>query len=81
MVEVQVREHDAGDRAEVELLGDRRVELELERAHLRPFVVGRRVGDRSRVQAGVDQDPLAVRLDQVGGASDSQPALGSSPCR
>ena len=32
VIEVQVRQHDLGDRGQVDLLGDARVELELEQA-------------------------------------------------
>jgi hypothetical protein len=62
---VQVGEHDLGDRLQVDLLGDARLLLGRERA------------DRLRrgVQAGVDEDPLGRRLDEVGGHGEAQRAL------
>ena len=67
MIEVQVRQHDLGDRCQVDLLADALFELELEQAErVGAAVVARRVGDRGRVQTGVDEDPLLGGLDDVG---------------
>ncbi len=57
VVEVQVREHDPGDRRQVDLVGDAQLLLQREGPD----------GLRALgVKAGVDEDPLAVGLDQVG---------------
>jgi hypothetical protein len=61
VVEVQVRQHHAGDRAQVHLLGDVPLELKFEQG---PPVERLRIAGSAGVQAGVDEDPLVLGLDQ-----------------
>jgi hypothetical protein len=64
---VKVGEHDPRDRREVDLLGDARVLLELERAdRLGRAVVARGILDRRGVQPRVHEDPLLRGLDHPG---------------
>ena len=72
MVEVQVGQHDARERAHVQLLGDVLLLLELER----PPVVALGVARAPRVQPRVDEDPLIRGLDQIRGHGEADPGLG-----
>jgi len=77
VVEVQVGEHDPRERAHVELLCDRllELELELEQPGLRAPIMRFGIDDRSWMQPDVDQDALLLRLDQIGGDGKTDPLL------
>lgn len=77
VVVVQVGEDDPGDRRDVDLVQQRQLLLEGDQAHRRrPVVEPGRVGAGVGVQAGIDEDPLALGLDHVGGDREAQALLG-----
>ena len=77
MVEVQVGEHQSGHGAEVDLLGQPLLLLQPEVAERGALAVaGLGVGHGVGMQAGVDEDALALGLDQVGGHRQAQRPLG-----
>jgi hypothetical protein len=70
---VQVGENDHRQGVEVDLLGNAQLLLEGKQPHrLRPSVEAGRIGNRGRIQAGVDQDPLLPGLDQIGGDREAE---------
>ncbi len=65
MIEVQMCQHHPGDRAQIDLRGDIRLQLQLEEPGFGALVVALRVRHRGWVQAGVDQDALALGLQKI----------------